>query len=952
MNVNLNKKSVKQVGGSMMQPGSAQQEVDPAIQQVSQLFATAIQDGDKPEEVVIGLLQQEIDQDIIVQALMMIGYEDNDLQQLFQAVQELSQPQPATGQEVISNPQELARNESIAEEQDGLNVAVEEIEMAKSGIEIKPENKGKFTKWASARNMSVSEAYNKVMGNTDVYSPGVVKMANFAKNAAGWKKQDGGEFTSHLMYKGDEEIQVDTLSQHLKLKEMGYTSKAQTGKEISKEEQKLIDDKKQGVVANPLYFTNNAVKSKGWDLGRIGNTIIGAGKDMFAGDNDGDGFADGSFRQWNAKAENNKANKLANANYSYKPNTSNTNINATRDWLTQVLNDNGMPEIVDQLKEGSTPLINEDVTKPNILENTLDTLEGVGESIMNKVSPVIKDIEDFGTKSWGQLTDFTNDTYEGIRESIIKNKYGSELPKAVTGGDPALSFKDWVMEDSVRRSTFDAKQKYQDYLTGFKNNSTGAVNTQESIDLFAKIDQGSTTIDSFGGVEDYINRLGQSNGVQGWQDFSKLSVNGADIITDGIDPTAEDAMLNNRENIMADNLFNTYTDPSNSRGLWDVNSGLAGSEADRTTGLYMNNSNTTAKMGGALDNPFSGLKTFTEENRYQDGGGTKLTRQDIQKQIDVLNGEITVENDRLTGFQGKISNMAKGYSTAVNRDLDPVTKSNMLSEIIKNNNLNPDLFNNKVDEYGDAITGKDTISSNNYNWLESINGYGCTSYGCGILRNAGATIPTGVGDDFQIGGRDYDANDRFPMISGNSQLNSLIESNSGDIGMQLMPNGFKDLLPGDRIVSNYSTSNGDGAAHTMIFTGEYDENGSPMVMQNAGGSISNGVSIESLSNIKGYNDTSDTDSGLRVTRYTGNIQNMNERLADLQNQYDNTRPEAVPISRMETIPIHELRTKGDKGYKEVLKSKLSTYKQGGETVNVDSTLLAKLIAAGADIEIL
>jgi hypothetical protein len=55
---------------------------------------------------------------------------------------------------------------------------------------------------------------------------------------------------------------------------------------------------------------------------------------------------------------------------------------------------------------------------------------------------------------------------------------------------------------------------------------------------------------------------------------------------------------------------------------------------------------------------------------------------------------------------------------------------------------------------------------------------------------------------------------------------------------------------------------------------------------------------------------------------------------------------------METIPIQELRTKGDKGYKEVLKSKLSTYKQGGETVNVDSTLLAKLIAAGADIEIL
>jgi hypothetical protein len=64
--------------------------------------------------------------------------------------------------------------------------------MAKSGIEINPENKGKFTAWAKERGMSVAEAANKVMANTDEYSPGVVKMANFAKNARKFKKaQDG-----------------------------------------------------------------------------------------------------------------------------------------------------------------------------------------------------------------------------------------------------------------------------------------------------------------------------------------------------------------------------------------------------------------------------------------------------------------------------------------------------------------------------------------------------------------------------------------------------------------------------------------------------------------------------------------------------------------------------------------------------------------------------------------
>jgi len=65
---------------------------------------------------------------------------------------------------------------------------------ARSGIYIKPENRGKFTAWAQNHDMGVQEAANKVMSNKEEYSPSVVKMANFAKNAAGWKKgQDGLE---------------------------------------------------------------------------------------------------------------------------------------------------------------------------------------------------------------------------------------------------------------------------------------------------------------------------------------------------------------------------------------------------------------------------------------------------------------------------------------------------------------------------------------------------------------------------------------------------------------------------------------------------------------------------------------------------------------------------------------------------------------------------------------
>ena len=68
-----------------------------------------------------------------------------------------------------------------------------EMPMGKSGIEIKPENKGKFTRWAKKRGMTVKQAYAKVLANKDKYPPSIVKMANFARNAAGWKKQEGGE---------------------------------------------------------------------------------------------------------------------------------------------------------------------------------------------------------------------------------------------------------------------------------------------------------------------------------------------------------------------------------------------------------------------------------------------------------------------------------------------------------------------------------------------------------------------------------------------------------------------------------------------------------------------------------------------------------------------------------------------------------------------------------------
>jgi hypothetical protein len=63
---------------------------------------------------------------------------------------------------------------------------------AKGGIHIKESKKGTFTKAAKKRGKSVQEFARQVLANKDKYSAAMVKKANFAKNAAGWKHADGG----------------------------------------------------------------------------------------------------------------------------------------------------------------------------------------------------------------------------------------------------------------------------------------------------------------------------------------------------------------------------------------------------------------------------------------------------------------------------------------------------------------------------------------------------------------------------------------------------------------------------------------------------------------------------------------------------------------------------------------------------------------------------------------
>ena len=195
------------------QPGmSNQPQVDPMVQQITEMISSSVNEGRDLIDVVTELSQQEVDQQLISQALMMGGMKEEDIFVVFEQVQERMQPPgPSNSDEVNQNPQLLARNESMEEPSPDKFLQGAQVDvMGKSGIEIKKANRGKFTAWAKARGMGVQEAAIKVMANKDQYPPSVVKMANFAKNAAKFKKQEGGESFPDLT--GDGKVtQADIL---------------------------------------------------------------------------------------------------------------------------------------------------------------------------------------------------------------------------------------------------------------------------------------------------------------------------------------------------------------------------------------------------------------------------------------------------------------------------------------------------------------------------------------------------------------------------------------------------------------------------------------------------------------------------------------------------------------------------------------------------------------------
>jgi hypothetical protein len=182
------------MGGYYQNGGAASQQGN-QMQQLLQVVAQAFQQGASPEQIIKSLVKQGIPQDTAIQMLrMVVDQTENG------GADEQSQPMSPEGMEEAAQqayadggrlPKEVLRSRleshmSPEEAESYLN------EYAKGGIHINPAKKGTFTAQATRMGMGVQEAARHILANKSKYSPAMVKKANFARNAAKWKHEDGG----------------------------------------------------------------------------------------------------------------------------------------------------------------------------------------------------------------------------------------------------------------------------------------------------------------------------------------------------------------------------------------------------------------------------------------------------------------------------------------------------------------------------------------------------------------------------------------------------------------------------------------------------------------------------------------------------------------------------------------------------------------------------------------
>ena len=110
----------------------------------------------------------------------------------------------------------------------------------------------------------------------------------------------------------------------------------------------------------------------------------------------------------------------------------------------------------------------------------------------------------------------------------------------------------------------------------------------ELMELFSDIKLPNVTREDNRNLFERIGNFKNTAVGKAFTDVSQTAVEVADVINDYFeDVKIRDAREELKKQTIADRVYATRVDPFNSRGTFDVNTGIMGSEGDRTTGLYM-----------------------------------------------------------------------------------------------------------------------------------------------------------------------------------------------------------------------------------------------------------------------------------------------------------------------------------------------------------------------------
>lgn len=111
------------------------------------------------------------------------------------------------------------------------------------------------------------------------------------------------------------------------------------------------------------------------------------------------------------------------------------------------------------------------------------------------------------------------------------------------------------------------------------------------------------------------------------------------------------------------------------------------------------------------------------------------------------------------------------------------------------------------------IPGAGVVPQKTFEWLDSMGGAGCSTYACGIMREAGVTVPNSVGPEgITINNVTYKPGDKMPIIPGNEQFDAVAPM----LGFELRAPGS---LPEEGDVTRVGYGYG-ATSHSTIQTGE------------------------------------------------------------------------------------------------------------------------------------